>query len=45
MDEFYSRNLANETISGMTTNTMRGYRCGGTATYGYQNKKVKPRDW
>ena len=34
---FYSENLSMETKSGMTTNTKRGFRCGGTAPYGYKN--------
>lgn len=37
---FYSENLAMETRSGMITNTKKGFRCGGTAPYGYQNKRV-----
>lgn len=37
---FYSENLAIETRSGMATNTKRGFRCGGTAPFGYKNKRV-----
>ena len=40
INEWYSRNLAVETKSGMETNTLKGFRCGGTAPYGYTNKKV-----
>ncbi len=38
--EFFSRNLAAETISGMETNCRRGFRSGGTAPYGYRNKRI-----
>ena len=40
VNEWYSRNLAVETISGMETNTRKGFRCGGTAPFGYRNIKV-----
>jgi DNA invertase Pin-like site-specific DNA recombinase len=40
VNEWYSRNLATETISGMETNTRKGFRCGGSAPYGYKNIKV-----
>ncbi len=39
INEWYSRNLASETKSGMVTNTKKGFRCGGAAPYGYQNAK------
>lgn len=43
INEWYSRNLATETISGMITNTKKGFRCGGSAPYGYRNvKKTDP---
>lgn len=40
VNEWYSKNLAVETISGMETNTRKGFRCGGTAPYGYKNVRV-----
>lgn len=40
VNEWYSRNLATETISGMETNTRKGFRCGGNAPYGFANAKV-----
>lgn len=40
VNEWYSRNLATETISGMETNTRKGFRCGGSAPYGYKNVKT-----
>lgn len=43
INEWYSRNLAAETKSGMETNTRKGFRCGGSPPYGYRNaKKTDP---
>ena len=36
IDEFYSANLAQDTIRGMKENAARGYRNGGTPPFGYR---------
>jgi DNA invertase Pin-like site-specific DNA recombinase len=36
IDEFYSLNLANESLRGMIENARRGFRNGGNAPYGYR---------
>jgi site-specific DNA recombinase len=41
IDEFYSTNLAQDTLRGMKENASRGYHCGGTIPIGYKAKKVK----
>jgi len=38
MDEFYSLNLARETIKGMTEAAKQGFWCHGRSPYGYQKK-------
>jgi len=40
IDEFYSSNLAQDTIRGMKENITRGFRNGGIAPIGYVNKRV-----
>lgn len=40
LDEFYSKNLAQETKAGQITTIRRGFRAGGTAPYGYRNIRV-----
>jgi len=40
IDEFYSINLAQDTIRGMKENAGRGYHNGGTIPIGYKAKKV-----
>ena len=40
VDEFYSINLASDTIRGMKENATRGFQNGGTAPYGYKRIKV-----
>jgi site-specific DNA recombinase len=41
VDEFYSANLASDTIRGMNENASRGFLNGGRAPYGYVRVKVK----
>ena len=41
IDEFYSTNLAQDTLRGLKENASRGYHCGGTIPIGYKAKKVK----
>lgn len=41
MDEFYSANLARETIKGMVQNAKEGYWNGGNPPFGYRLKKVE----
>ena len=41
IDEFYSTNLAQDTIRGMKENVSRGFYNGGTPPIGYQATKVK----
>ena len=41
IDEFYSTNLAQDTLRGLKENASRGYFCGGTIPIGYKAKKVK----
>ena len=41
VDEFYSNNLASDTMRGMKENAERGYLNGGSITFGYKAKKVK----
>ncbi len=41
VDEFYSANLASDTIRGMNENASRGFLNGGLAPYGYRRVKVK----
>ena len=41
IDEFYSLNLAQDTIRGLKENAKRGFRNGGVPPIGYKNKKVK----
>ena len=41
IDEFYSANLASDTIRGMNENASRGFQNGGCAPYGYRRVKVK----
>ena len=40
VDEFYSNNLASDTIRGMKENAERGYLNGGSVTFGYLPKKI-----
>lgn len=40
IDEFYSVNLAQDTIRGMKENAMRGFLNGGKGAFGYRLKKV-----
>lgn len=40
LDEFYSRNLAQETLKGQKENALRGYNNGGVPPFGYKAKKV-----
>jgi DNA invertase Pin-like site-specific DNA recombinase len=40
INQFYSMNLATETMKGMRENADRGYRNGGSVPYGYRAKKV-----
>jgi len=40
MDEFYSANLAQDTVRGMRENASRGFWNGGKIPYGYQIEKV-----
>lgn len=40
MDEFYSANLAQDTIRGLKENASRGFRNGGVPPMGYKTKKV-----
>jgi len=40
VDEFYSNNLASDTIRGMKENASRGYLNGGSVTFGYKPKKI-----
>lgn len=39
-DEFYSNNLASDTLRGMKENAERGYLNGGGVTFGYKPKKI-----
>ncbi|MGC8576287.1 MAG: recombinase family protein, partial [Caldisericum sp.] len=41
IDEFYSINLAQDTIRGMKENAGRGYHNGGTIPIGYKAKKIR----
>ena len=41
IDEFYSTNLAQDTLRGLKENASRGYHCGGTVPMGYKAKMVK----
>jgi len=41
IDEFYSVNLAQDTIRGMKENAIRGFYNGGSIPYGYKGKEVK----
>lgn len=41
LDEFYSTNLAQDTLRGMTENAKRGFFNGGTAPMGYSREKIK----
>ena len=41
IDEFYSINLAQDTLRGMKENAARGYHNGGTIAVGYKAKKVR----
>lgn len=40
IDEFYSSNLAQDTVRGMKENAMRGFQNGGTIPFGYRLKKI-----
>ncbi len=40
IDEFYSNNLASDTMRGMKENAERGFYCGGNIPYGYKLKSV-----
>jgi site-specific DNA recombinase len=40
VDEFYSNNLASDTLRGMKENASRGYLNGGSITFGYAPKKI-----
>lgn len=40
MDEFYSANLAQDTMRGLKENASRGFRNGGVPPMGYKTKKV-----
>ena len=40
VDEFYSNNLASDTMRGMKENASRGYLNGGSVTFGYIPKKI-----
>jgi len=40
INQFYSMNLATETIKGMAENASRGYKNGGTTPYAYCFKKI-----
>lgn len=40
IDEFYSNNLASDTMRGMKENAERGFYCGGNLPYGYKLKSV-----
>ena len=40
VDEFYSNNLASDTMRGMKENASRGYLNGGSVTFGYKPKKI-----
>ena len=40
VDEFYSNNLASDTIRGMNENASRGFRNGGSIAFGYSSKKI-----
>jgi site-specific DNA recombinase len=40
VDEFYSNNLASDTMRGMKENASRGYLNGGSITFGYASKKI-----
>ncbi len=40
IDEFYSTNLAQDTIRGMKENASRGYHNGGTVSIGYKANKI-----
>jgi len=44
INEWYSKNLASETIAGQITNTKRGFRSAGSAPFGYDNEKVDDRE-
>ena len=41
MDEFYSLNLARETIKGMVEAAKQGFWCHGAAPYGYRKKYIE----
>ena len=41
IDEFYSSNLAQDTLRGMKENASRGFHTGGMIPIGYKAKKVK----
>ncbi len=41
VDEFYSANLASDTIRGLNENASRGFLNGGCAPYGYRRVKVR----
>jgi DNA invertase Pin-like site-specific DNA recombinase len=43
VDEFYSNNLASDTLRGMKENASRGFYCGGTVPLGYRLKTVNIR--
>ena len=43
INQFYSMNLATETMKGMRENAERGYINGGVTPYGYQRVKVEER--
>ena len=41
IDEFYSMNLAQDTMRGLEENASRGFRNGGSVPFGYKSVKVK----
>jgi len=43
VDEFYSNNLASDTMRGMKENASRGFLNGGSVTFGYTPKKINVR--
>ena len=43
IDEFYSANLAQDTIRGMKGNALRGFYNGGNIPYGFSGKQVQVR--
>ena len=43
VDEFYSNNLASDTMRGMKENASRGFHNGGNIPFGYIPKKINVR--